>query len=102
DQVAGLGRQRDALVCVIEVDRVRRHADLLQRGGDLAPDRGLLTGNAFHGEKAHQAVGGGGGVVGHGASSFVGGQRSVPTCPRPVKMAGTLRLPALRQDQNVL
>jgi hypothetical protein len=41
DEVAGLGRQRDARVGVVEIDRARRHADLFERGGDLAPDRGL-------------------------------------------------------------
>jgi hypothetical protein len=42
DQVAGLGRHRDAVCCVIEVDRARRHAGVLQRAAMLAPDRGLL------------------------------------------------------------
>ena len=59
NEVAGLGRHGNARVGVVEADRVRRHAAFLQRRGELAPDRRLLSGHALDGEEAHEAVGGG-------------------------------------------
>ncbi|MHC2320910.1 hypothetical protein ACVIHC_007956 [Bradyrhizobium diazoefficiens] len=66
DEVAGLGRHRNAGVGVVEPDRLRRHAALLQRGGELPPDCRLLSGDALDGEEAHEAIGGGFGVDRHG------------------------------------
>lgn len=65
DEVAGLGRHRNAGIGVVEPDRFRRHAALLQRSRELTPDRGLLSGDALDGEKAQEAVGGGFGVDRH-------------------------------------
>ena len=48
-QVAGLRRQRDALVGVVEADGRRRHADLFQCLGDGGGDGCLLTGHPFDG-----------------------------------------------------
>ena len=59
NEVAGLRRHRNACVRVVQADRIRRHAALLQRRGKLAPNRGLLSGHALDGEEAHEAVGGG-------------------------------------------
>ena len=65
DEITGLGRHGNAGVGVVEADRGRRHAALLQRRAELAPDRGLLSGHALDGEEAHEAVSGGMGVDGH-------------------------------------
>ena len=66
DEVAGLGRHGNAGVGVVEADRLTRHAAFPQRRAELAPDRRLLSGDALDGEEAHEAVGGGFGVDGHG------------------------------------
>jgi len=68
NEVAGLRRHGNAGVGVVEADRVRRHTAFLERRGKLAPDRGLLSGHAFDGEEAHEAVGGGFGVDRHDES----------------------------------
>ena len=65
DQIAGLGRQRDALVGVVEADRRSRHADLLQRVADGGGDVGLLPGHALDREEAHQVLFGGSDVEGN-------------------------------------
>ena len=62
DQVAGLGRQRNARVGIVEADRLCRHADFLERRHDLLADLLLAAGHAFDGEKAHQPPDGGLGV----------------------------------------
>src|SRR5262249_30530521 len=59
DQVAGLGRQGNARVGIVEADRLSRHAAVLQRGGELAADRGLLSGHALDAEGAEKTIGGG-------------------------------------------
>jgi len=66
DEVAGLGRHRDAGIGVVESDGGRRHAALLQRRPEFASDRFFLSGHALDGEEAHEAVSGGFGVDGHG------------------------------------
>ena len=66
DEIAGLGRDRNARVGVVEADRARRHTHFFQRDREFAPDRGFLAGHALDGEKAHQAGEGGGVVDGHG------------------------------------
>ena len=59
DQIAGLRRQRDPLVDVVEANGRRRHADLLQLVGDRRGDRLLFAGDAFDRQEPHQVVFGG-------------------------------------------
>ena len=65
DQIARLGRQRNALVGVVEADGRRRHADLLQRVADGGGDVGLVSGDALDGEEPHQMVFGRGDIEGN-------------------------------------
>jgi hypothetical protein len=71
DEVAGLGRHRDAGIGVVEPDGGRRHAVLLQRRPEFASDRALLSGHALDGEEAHETVSGGFCVDRHDESFFV-------------------------------
>ena len=59
DQVAGLRRQRDALVDVVEADGRRRHADFLQFVEDRRGDGRFLAGDPFHRQEPHQVLFGG-------------------------------------------
>ncbi len=56
DQIARLGRQRDALVGVVEANGGRRHADLLQGVADGRGDIGFVSGDALDGEEPHQML----------------------------------------------
>jgi hypothetical protein len=68
DQVSGFGRHRYPLVRVVETDGAFRHAGLLKRRADVAPDQRLAAGNAFDRQKPHQALDCGIRINGHGAS----------------------------------
>ena len=59
NEVARLGRQRNALVRIIEADRARRNAGLPQSRNQLLADLRFPSGNALNGEKAQQPIDGG-------------------------------------------
>jgi hypothetical protein len=66
NEVPGLRRHGNACVGVVKADRGRRHATFLQRRAEFASYRGLLSGHPLDSEEAHETIGGGFDVDGHG------------------------------------
>ena len=56
DEVAGLGRQGNAGVGIVEADGARGHAGLLQRRDQLLADLCFPAGHAFDRQEAHEAL----------------------------------------------
>lgn len=71
DQIARLGQQRDAGVGVVIGDGLGRYADLDEGARHVLGNGLLLASDALDGEEAHQAVEGGGLIVGqHGHATL--------------------------------
>ena len=96
DQVAGLRRQRNALVRVVETYGRRGNADFLQFVGDSGGDRRLLAGDPFHRKKFHQMVFGGLHVDGRCGGAHVGAP--FPLLPLLFKPCSRLQSPGETQE----
>ena len=56
NEIACLGRQRNAGVRIIELDQVGQHANLSQRANNLLPDQRFPSRHALNGKKAHETA----------------------------------------------